>query len=386
MKPSEISHISIGLFECTSPKSGEAIDPWTIDDVLVLSADSKNRRKYTDQCLQEAVSEGIYEGVPFGVNHSLTRDVRDLPGHFDNTRFVKGTNGNPSAIRARMTLTTHDAFTESLHRVAATNPKKYGLSHHIPKGGYKAHVANDGTLIVEKIYRVKSVDLVDEPGSGKGLFEETEPVTKVTFKEYAKTLPSLPSEVKRFDAILESMGPLADIEITPCDAAAKPEDKIKSSFKQLLGSITESYEDDDANLQEGIKTVTTARHAMLTGEEIKKPTPTPAIKEGVEPVLLGWKGASELLTSKKIDITPALLESFSVQTKEIAEPLLESLVAANKKNADLEARLKLIPDDQKTRSSARTSTEAITESVETDKDGKPVEKPFKARWLEASVN
>lgn len=384
MKQSEFAHISSGLFEGTTPKSGDAIDPWTIDDVLILSADSKNKRKYTDQCLEEAATEGLYEGVSFGVNHAISRDVRDWPGHFDKTRFVKGSNGNPSAIRGRLILTTHDSFTESLHRVAATNPKKYGLSHHIPKGGYKAHVDNSGTLIVEKIYRVKSVDLVDEPGSGKGLFEETEPVTKVAFKDFAKTLPSLPSEVKRFDGILESLGDIANIEIAPDEAWTTSEQKLKGGFKSLMAGILESYQDDDAKLDEHMKLATAARHAMLTGEEIKKPAATKPLTESVQPVALGHKGAADLLSLKKIEITPALLESVSLQTKEVAEPILESIVAERRKNADLEARLKLIPDDQRTRSSARTTTESLTESV--DKDGNPIEKPFKARWLEASVN
>jgi len=389
MKGELAPHIILEAFEGST--AAPADDPWCVPNVKIIGFSSKNKsidvggvrhktsgRRYTEQCLQEAAS--LYEGKTVYKDHAKpgvqSRDPDEVLGYIKGVKYVPG-----DGLRGNLHFTKRGELAQSVKVASQENPRQYGLSHNIPEGGSVGQIDASGVLVVHKIRLVESVDLVSKPGATGGLLEGAEPVANTPFTEFAKSLATLPAEQKRVGTLLESMGSLAEIEITPLADDATPEDQVKHAFKQVFAKITESYDGDDAAFDEQMKTAKRARHVMLTGEEPK--VVTPAIKEGLETKVLGDKGAVALLSKHKITITPALVESFSGQTLEQAEPLLESFKADKDKIAQLEARLKIIPDDQKTKSGIRTTTTALQESV--DKDGNPIKPKFVPRFL-TSVN
>ncbi len=137
-----------------------------INNVVLLGAESKNKRKYTTSCMERAV--GLYEGCKAFVNHpgfdevmSGARDMTMFAGTFKNPRLEEG------KIRGDFFGIPGDPMTAKFMGVAEHTPKAAGLSHCA-----KGKVSKEGELeIVEEIETVFSVDLVSTPATTNGMFE-----------------------------------------------------------------------------------------------------------------------------------------------------------------------------------------------------------------------
>ena len=132
--------------------------------VRVLGAESRNGRTYTTACLRDAVPH--YEAAKVFVDHTdggrRTRSYRDEIGMLRKARFAGG------SIRADLHLNmAHEVAGQVLHD-AQHSPDACGLSHDVEA---KASRGAGGRVLVEKITRVRSVDLVVNPATVAGLFE-----------------------------------------------------------------------------------------------------------------------------------------------------------------------------------------------------------------------
>lgn len=400
MKQGELSHLILEAFDGAG--SVPADDPWCIPNVKILGLVSKNGRRYSEQCLREAVS--LYEGKPLCNDHPSgdveSRNPDDVLGYFRNVRFQAG-----DGLRADLHFTRRGELAESVKIASKDNPKLYGFSHNIPRGGSVSRIDSSGTQIVESITKVNSIDLVTKPATTDGMFEGVQPVTtpkKIKPREVIMAAVTMPAEKLRFERIFESMGDLAGIEVEPGNVAtmdkkdASPEEVIKENFKGMMGSLIEAYmtDGDDGKLISGIKNAAKACGLMLKGGEPKvesedgekkadaapEAKPDEEKKESVQkPAVLGHNGAAALLESKNIPITSSLLESIGSVTEQQAGALVESLVAERKRADDLEKRLNVIPQHQQTKSVARGGF--LLESVQ-----EPEAKEYKPMFLIPSAN
>lgn len=141
-------------------------DKCLLRNVKVLGYDSKNGRRYTEAAAKAAMA--MYSGVPVNVNHTLPandgreRPIEDRFGWLENIRQEKdGLYGDLRFLKS-------DPRAEKVAEIAEANPGLIGLSHH----AYGTRRTDkDGQVIVEQILRVKSVDLVCDPATTRGLFE-----------------------------------------------------------------------------------------------------------------------------------------------------------------------------------------------------------------------
>lgn len=137
--------------------------------VKLLGTVSKNGRRYRDDALREAAN--LYEGAKVNVNHPkgsplAPRDYRDRLGVIRGVEFRSG-----EGLFGDLHFNPKHALSEQLAWDAEHEPGNVGLSHNV-----LAKTSRDGDLTtVEAITKVQSVDLVADPATTHGLYEQTDP-------------------------------------------------------------------------------------------------------------------------------------------------------------------------------------------------------------------
>jgi len=133
-----------------------------ITGVKVLGAESANGRRYTPEALRQAV--GLYEGAAVNVDHidSARRSYRDRIGRLQNARL------DADGVYADLLINPKHPLAEQLLWDAEHCPRNVGLSHDA-EGRTRI---DQGLVIVEAITKVRGVDLVAEPATTHGLFED----------------------------------------------------------------------------------------------------------------------------------------------------------------------------------------------------------------------
>ena len=137
-----------------------------IRGVKILGLQSRNGRTYRPAALAAAVP--LYEDVRVNVNHpqgdpAAPRDYRDRLGTLRNVALRPG-----EGLFADFHYNPKHALAEQLLWDAEHAPHNAGFSHNV-----QARVSRrDGATVVEAITRVTSVDLVADPATTRGLFEQ----------------------------------------------------------------------------------------------------------------------------------------------------------------------------------------------------------------------
>lgn len=137
--------------------------------VKLLGLVSKNGRTYREGALRSAMH--LYDGAKVNVNHPHgdplgPRDYRDRLG------VIRNVSLRPSeGLFGDLHYNPNHALAEQLAWDAEHSPENVGLSHNVA-----ATTRREGdTLVVESIARVHSVDLVADPATTSGLYEQAEP-------------------------------------------------------------------------------------------------------------------------------------------------------------------------------------------------------------------
>lgn len=136
-----------------------------IHGVKLLGLTSRNGRRYTPEALRQAAA--LYEGAKVNVNHpkghpAAPRDYQDRLGTVRQVVYRDG-----AGLFAELHFNPKHALAEQLLWDAEQAPHNVGFSHNV-QAVVKRH---DGELLVEQITRVNSVDLVADPATTRGLFE-----------------------------------------------------------------------------------------------------------------------------------------------------------------------------------------------------------------------
>jgi hypothetical protein len=166
------------LTECTC-QDGLSADP--ADSVLrhvkILGFDSKNRRRYEEQAAAEAI--GLYEGTKCNIDHpegnpNTSRGLRDRFGKFENVAV------EPTGLYGDLRYNPRHPLAEAVRWWAENQPDALGLSHNAVGQGRD----EDGVFVVERIVSVRSVDLVADPATTKGLYESEQRVMRIKLGKF----------------------------------------------------------------------------------------------------------------------------------------------------------------------------------------------------------
>jgi hypothetical protein len=139
-----------------------------IHGVKLLGLRSRNGRRYREGALVEAAN--LYEGAKVNVNHPKghplsPRDYQDRIGVISGVRFQAG-----DGLFGDLHFNPKHALSEQLMWDAEHASQNVGLSHNV-----LARTARAGDeTVVEAITKVQSVDLVADPATSRGLFEQAD--------------------------------------------------------------------------------------------------------------------------------------------------------------------------------------------------------------------
>lgn len=135
--------------------------------VKLLGLTSKNGRTYRESALVSAIT--LYEGAKVNVNHPKGSPLapRDYQDRLGVVREVKHRAGE--GLFGDLHFNPKHALAEQLAWDAQHAPEQVGLSHNV----LARTTRNGDTTVVEAITKVESVDLVADPATTRGLFEQT---------------------------------------------------------------------------------------------------------------------------------------------------------------------------------------------------------------------
>jgi hypothetical protein len=137
-----------------------------IRGVKLLGLRSRNGRRYRPDALRAAAS--LYEDSKVNINHPKghplsPRDYQDRLGVIRDVRFRAG-----DGLFGDLHFNPKHALSEQLVWDAEHAPQNVGLSHNV-----LARTARSGDeTVVEAITKVQSIDLVADPATTAGLFEQ----------------------------------------------------------------------------------------------------------------------------------------------------------------------------------------------------------------------
>lgn len=158
--------VTVTVIEAFAAESVDAA-AHVVRGVKVLGFESANGRIYPPAVVKAAV--GIYEGRQVNVDHGpkpgAPRRVADRFGNIKNVRFVEG-----SGLHADLYYNPKHKLAEQIAWAAEHDKGSMGFSHDaLLRFADKQQRGRD---VVEEIVSAKSVDLVADPATTRGFFEE----------------------------------------------------------------------------------------------------------------------------------------------------------------------------------------------------------------------
>ncbi len=138
---------------------------------------SGNRNFYSDSVLREALS--LFEGVRVLVKSDEEhlagkgKDVRNIIGQLSDPQFIEGAALDTGEIRATLTMIEPEGDVTVKLREACNRGLTglFGFSIDANGSAKRGRIAGHAARIAKKITKVKSVDLIVEPGAGGEVIE-----------------------------------------------------------------------------------------------------------------------------------------------------------------------------------------------------------------------
>lgn len=156
------------FFDFSSPQRKIDKENGVVSGVKILGVKSRNNRVYPLETLRDAAP--LYENAKVNVNHpdgspNESRKYQDRVGSIKNVTLQE--NG----LYGDFHFNPKHPLAEQMLWDAEKAPENFGFSHNV-----EAVVRlENGAQVVDKIVRVRSVDLVADPATTSGLFESETP-------------------------------------------------------------------------------------------------------------------------------------------------------------------------------------------------------------------
>ena len=215
--------------------------------VRVLGPKSKNNRRYLESAIREAVS--LYEGVRVDYDHPRDSRERSMG---DRAGWLRGVHVSNGGLSGDLCLFTSDHRASKVLEAAEKHPGAFGLSHNV-----RAETRQEnGVLVVERITRVESVDIVSDPATTSSLFESS-------YRGSYHTMTSSEFAERLFEA---------DDSYTPppaADGGVSGDRELVALQKAVLAVVEKAT--SVSQLVEGLQSILDARRSVSSGSELVAP-------------------------------------------------------------------------------------------------------------------
>ena len=250
--------MSTTLYECVTfteasvPAGKPRVDreAGVIHGVKVLGWKSLNGREYDPA----GVDPALYEGRKVCVDHArpgTSRSSRDVIGVLEGCRREAG---GIYADRLRLFHPAGD-FEQRLMGAADVAPSAFGLSH-TAKGRERA---GSGGAWIEKVERVETVDVVDDPASVAGLYESRGFGMKRKIKDLVESLKAKrPGYSRCLSEMAEAgiLGPEAEMEAPMEEPAGDEPADHKAALMDALKALCDEADTlDEGELMKKFKAI-----------------------------------------------------------------------------------------------------------------------------------
>ena len=185
------------FFDFSSPRRKIDKENGVVSGVKILGVKSRNNRVYPLATLRDAAP--LYENAKVNVNHpdgspTESRKYQDRVGSIKNVTIQE--NG----LYGDFHFNPKHPLAEQMLWDAEKAPENFGFSHNV-----EAVVRlENGAQVVDKIVRVRSVDLVADPATTSGLFESAT-VNAAATAGCAAAQYSAATETERPDAQIQAL-------------------------------------------------------------------------------------------------------------------------------------------------------------------------------------
>lgn len=152
--------------DCRGETLAVQAEQGVIRGVKILGLESTNRRTYLRSALAEAVAR--YEGAKVNVDHPR-HGAQGPRGYRDRLGVIRAARLEPQGIFADFHFNPKHPLAEQLVWDAEHAPHNVGFSHNV----VALTSTRGGRTVVEAITHVHSVDLVADPATTHGLFEQS---------------------------------------------------------------------------------------------------------------------------------------------------------------------------------------------------------------------
>lgn len=241
--------------------------------VRILGPESANGRRYSEAAIRGAAR--LYEGLHVNLGHHTQggeRPVTTRIGWLEAVRFSDG------GLRGDLHLLTSHPHATVVLEAAERRPDLFGLSHDAEGRARR----KDGTLLVEEITAVRSVDVVCDPATTRSLFESRFWTQPADSREFVRRLREGDLDAAAATAAEEPRG-----GNTP-----SPADKLRGELSRLSKELSLSLGDLIREVEAAISAV------RKDGQSVGPPAADGATVES----LLGnppWRRSRRQLTESK---------------------------------------------------------------------------------------
>lgn len=237
-------------------------DAGIIRGVKLCGITSRNGRKYPIGTLREAVK--LYDGKACNVNHTKKGEQASVESRFGEWR-------NPDirddGIYADLHYLKSHTLAATTCEVAERMPRQLGFSHNADGDAE----FKEGSYVVTKIHDVHSADLVANPATTQGMFEDIEPPT------LRRLLESGDWSTDQHATVCE----LLEVEGLPLDAVppagddADPQSQVTSAFEAALTACIKECLEGHVQLSDCMTKVRKLlkSHADLNGNAVPGDNP-----------------------------------------------------------------------------------------------------------------
>lgn len=175
---------TISVLEFTAEPLRVDREKGVIHGVKLLGRESKNGHTYSDPALKQAMRQ--YEGAAVNVDHPEGRNATADRRVFDRFGEIRNVALRSDGVYGdHHYLKTHP-IVEQVLELAERFPDKLGYSHN----AVVTESVKDGHVIFESVERVRSVDLVANPATTRGVFESESEYTSMDDQAALATDPN----------------------------------------------------------------------------------------------------------------------------------------------------------------------------------------------------
>ena len=214
------------FFDFSSPQRKIDKENGVVSGVKILGVKSRNNRVYPIETLRDAAP--LYENAKVNVNHpdgspNESRKYQDRVGSIKNVTLQE------TGLYGDFHFNPKHPLAEQMLWDAEKAPENFGFSHNV-----EAVVRlENGAQVVDKIVRVRSVDLVADPATTSGLFE-SQTLTDASSDAYRQSPNVSPLPLQRDDAEFRRLEEERDAAVKRFEIARFLLEKLASEKNDAL--------------------------------------------------------------------------------------------------------------------------------------------------------